>query len=195
MHEYRRHLLDKFEPFIVSARRIVLTSGYATVLAMSAIIALHVVGWTTSRCLRLRILPSDSGNGSYHVNGGSSDAISSSAGEHRHHRSNVTSLMPIDSSVQTFVARHGGGQFDDGTVNENEGADDVSYREDGDVIDYDTTSLTTSPRRGTTMTSSPRMCGGGGGGGGGGCVDLMTSQTVTLRSCDTGNFKYSETNV
>ena len=94
--------MAKFEPFIESARRIVLTSGYAVVLAISAVIALHVLSWSISRCLRLRSTPDiHPGTLCYAT---SSDIIGSSTiGNH----STGHNAIPLDSSVQTYLARHG----------------------------------------------------------------------------------------
>lgn len=52
--DYRRHLLAVFSPFVDAARRVVLTACYTCVVALSAVLACHVLGWSLARCLRLR---------------------------------------------------------------------------------------------------------------------------------------------
>jgi hypothetical protein len=203
MRDYRSHLMAKFEPFVDSALRIVLTSGYAVALTMSAILAFHVAGWTVSRCLRLRS-PSSGGSAAvtrccYRLGGGSGgngvDGGCPAAAMHR--RSNATSSsIPADSSVQMFIPHHRAGNLDDVMMNE-DAENDASDYDDADVIRFDT-SLTTSPRRTAT---SPRVYGGSGGGSssidasGQTVTSPMKAVSLTLRSNETGDFKYSETNV
>lgn len=202
MRDYRNHLMAKFEPFVDSARRIVLTSGYAVALTMSAILAFHVAGWTVSRCLRLR---SPSSGGSVAVTrcchrlvggGNGVDGSCPVAAMHHQRRSNATSSsIPADSSVQMFIPRHRTGDLDDVMTNE-DAENDASDYDDADVIRFDT-SLTTSPRR--AAATSPLVYGGGGSSSLDASGQTITSPlkavSLTLRSNETGDFKYSETNV
>lgn len=179
MTDYERHLSATFRPYIDSARHIVLTSGYVIVLALTAILAFHVIGWTVCRCLRLRraVDPSTTVVTSRRLLGQL----------HRHQRGGGFGLPP-DSSVQTFI-RSRYDDFDDDVMVDDDPDDDVSdYDDAADVVRLDVTRRAAHARTGHT-------------GSGNNATSLVVTSSTAAASMtsplqpNSAEFKYSETNV